>query len=70
MSYQLLDTYARITIWESKTSLFLKKSLLIGLYNFEIGWSSHCGTEEMNLASIYEDVGLIPSLAKWVLDLA
>ena len=28
--------------------------------------SSHCGTMEMNLTSIYEDAGFIPGLAHWV----
>ena len=32
-------------------------------------WSSHCGTVEMNLTSIHEDVGLNPGLAQWVGDL-
>ena len=32
--------------------------------------SSHCGTAEMNLTSIHEDVGLIPVLTEWVKDLA
>ena len=32
--------------------------------------SSHCGAVETNLASIHEDVGLIPGLAQWVGDLA
>ena len=36
----------------------------------EPGWSSHHGSEEMNLTSIHEDVGLIPGLAQWVKDLA
>ena len=27
--------------------------------------SSHCGSAEMNLASIYEEAGLIPGLAQW-----
>ena len=33
-----------------------------------IVWSSHCGTAEMNPASIPEDAGLIPGLAQWVKD--
>jgi len=32
--------------------------------------SSYCGTAEMNLTSIHEDLGLIPGLAQWVEDLA
>ena len=32
--------------------------------------SSHCGSVEMNLTSICEDVGLIPGLAQGVKDLA
>ena len=30
--------------------------------------SSHCGSVEMNLTSICEDVGLIPGLTQWVKD--
>ena len=30
--------------------------------------SFHCGTEEMNPASIHEDVVLIPGLTQWVKD--
>ena len=30
--------------------------------------SSHCGTVEMNLTSIHENVGLISDLAQWVRD--
>ena len=33
-------------------------------------WSSHCGSEVMNRTSIHEDMGLIPSLAQQVKDLA
>ena len=32
--------------------------------------SSHCGTVEMNLMNIREDVGLIPGLTQWVGDSA
>ena len=32
--------------------------------------SSHCGTAEMNSTRNHEVVGLIPSLAQWVKDLA
>ena len=32
--------------------------------------SSHHGSVEMNLTSIYEDAGLIPGLAQWIKDLA
>ena len=32
--------------------------------------SSHCGAAEMNLTSIYEDVGSILDLTQWVKDLA
>ena len=28
-------------------------------------WSSHCGSEVMNLTGIHEDVGLIPGLVQW-----
>ena len=31
-------------------------------------WSAYCGIVEMNLTSVYEDVGLIPGLAQWVKD--
>ena len=33
-------------------------------------WSSHCGSVETNPTSNHEVVGLIPSLAQWVKDLA
>ena len=33
-------------------------------------WSSHCGSAEMNLTGIHEDVGSIPGLAQWIRDLA
>ena len=39
---------------------------LLRIYNY-IG-SSHCGSVEMNLTSIDEDVGSIPGLAQWVND--
>ena len=32
--------------------------------------SSRHGLAEVNLTSIYEDAGLIPSLAQWIKDLA
>ena len=32
--------------------------------------SSHCGSVEMNLTSVHEDVGLIPGPMQWVKDLA
>ena len=32
--------------------------------------SSHCGSVDMNLTSIHEDVVLIPGLAQWGRDLA
>ena len=31
-------------------------------------WSSHCGSAEMNLTCIHEDVDLIPGPAQWVKD--
>ena len=31
--------------------------------------SSRCGSEEVNLTSIHEELGLIPGLAQWVEDL-
>ena len=34
------------------------------------GRSSHCGSAEMNLTSIHEDMGLIPGLDQRVKDLA
>ena len=30
--------------------------------------SSHCGSAELNLTSIHEDLGLIPGLTQWVKD--
>ena len=35
-----------------------------------LGRSSYCGSVEMNLIGIHEDVGLTPGLAQWVKDLA
>ena len=32
-------------------------------------WSSHRGTEEMNLTRNHKVAGLIPGLAQWVKDL-
>ena len=40
----------------------IKKLILINL------GSSHCGSVEKNLTSIYEDTGSIPGLAQWVKD--
>ena len=37
---------------------------------FQVFRSSHCGTAEMNPASVHEDDGLIPGLTQWVRDLA
>lgn len=34
-----------------------------------IPWGSHCCTAETSLASIHENVALIPDLAKWVGDM-
>ena len=34
----------------------------------EMGWTSHCDSVVMNLASIHEDVCLIPGPAQWIKD--
>ena len=35
-----------------------------------LGWSSHCGSAEMNPTRYHEVTGSIPGLAQWVKDLA
>ena len=37
--------------------------------NIKMFRTSHCGSVEMSLTSILEDVGLIPDLTQWVKDL-
>ena len=43
---------------------------LVNMKDFMIIGSSHCGTAETNLTSIYEDACSIPGLTHWVRDLA
>ena len=46
------------------------RKILKNPFKKEYIWSSHHGSAEMNLTSIPENIGSIPSLAQWVKDLA
>ena len=61
--------------------IILETNTIIDIHTYKIiasqkGWiiknkcrSSHYGTEETNLTSIYESAGSMPGLAQWVKDL-
>ena len=38
-------------------------------FKVSIGWSSYCGTEEMDPTRNHEVAGSIPGLAQWVTDM-
>ena len=47
------------------TQYIFPKYIVKGDIKKIVGGSSRCGTDETNLASIHEDVGLIPDLTQW-----
>ena len=61
--FPLLSDATSLTFIKSLDSWFISPSLRNGY------WSSHRGSEEMNLTSIHEDAGSIPGFAQWAKDL-